>query len=234
MKKIVFLLLILFCLNGYSQGYDYPIKFGTEEYKALKTYKEIVNNFQIPENVIEQMTTDELLESYIFYPLLLNAFAFSNLESGLKKVSERFNAYNELQNRNDLSEKVLKRLLEIDFSKSYKKDSINMKDKETFRYSLFEVYVSQNNFLDKFKKEDLIKILKSSCKSYSDKKSKETFMKYTSGYLSINILDKLNTDIWELNKRNYKAIEKYHKDVFSPNSEELDSLMNFILTLKFD
>ena len=51
------------------KGYRYPIIPGTESWNALRNHQQMVDACQIPEDVISKMTTSELNETIIAYPL---------------------------------------------------------------------------------------------------------------------------------------------------------------------
>jgi hypothetical protein len=45
--------------------YDYPIRPGAEEWKALYSFNDMLEACQIPENVLESMSTSALVETVL-------------------------------------------------------------------------------------------------------------------------------------------------------------------------
>lgn len=74
-----------------SSVYNYPIKPGTDEWKALKTHKEMLAACQIPQNILNNMTTEALVESCLDYPLFSDILAYNETQNGFSKIASRFN-----------------------------------------------------------------------------------------------------------------------------------------------
>ncbi|MBR3507922.1 MAG: hypothetical protein IKO03_03910 [Lachnospiraceae bacterium] len=115
-KRIAMMLsyiLILFCMlqnsvvhaNGADIGkitepYDYPIKPGTEEWRALPSVVERREACEIPQEVLGRMTTDALAESVITYPFLIDALGcFGSFETGINWIATYFSGIDELLSR---------------------------------------------------------------------------------------------------------------------------------------
>jgi hypothetical protein len=84
-----------------SGAYDYPIKPGTDEWKALGSHEEMLKACQIPEELLHRMSTAALVETVLNYPLSVDWWAYDSTEIGIKHVSGQFNGLSELLSRND-------------------------------------------------------------------------------------------------------------------------------------
>jgi hypothetical protein len=89
--------------------WDYPVKPGTAEWKQFQSNEEMVRACQIPEDVLTYITTEELADICLQYPLLYDVFAFNGLSDGLDKLFSDFNGIRELYKRNDVSSNLIKR-----------------------------------------------------------------------------------------------------------------------------
>jgi hypothetical protein len=112
MKKTSLFILVLFVANiAFAQGkkivWDYPVKPGTEEWKKLASNEEKVNACQIPENVLSNISTEDLLELTLKYPLLNDIHAFNNINDGISKLLQDFNGIRELFKRKNIAENIL-------------------------------------------------------------------------------------------------------------------------------
>ena len=88
---------------GYTinEPYDYPIKPGTDEWFKIEDHVEKVKMLQIPQDVLEKMTTEALVESVVNYPYLLDMLAFATQKLGYEAVRDGFNGLQELERRPD-------------------------------------------------------------------------------------------------------------------------------------
>jgi len=81
--------------------WDYPIKPGTEAWRALLTRDEMLKVSQIPDEILKTMTTKDLVVSCINFPLRADFFAHNNMLSGVKRIAAEFNGLQELFARKD-------------------------------------------------------------------------------------------------------------------------------------
>lgn len=70
-----------------SKSFDYPIKLETKEWKKLKSHEEQINVCQIADDKVQSMETNQLIETVLDYPLLVDIFAYDTFEEGIKAVS---------------------------------------------------------------------------------------------------------------------------------------------------
>lgn len=103
---------------------------------------------QIPDSVLCQIPTEELVEVCMEYPLLFDAFAFDTPLKGLKVVASRFNGLQELMKRSDNCFCVFnylkdKDIREVDFTGL----SLEEEGRTTLLYMLCEYLLSFDNIL---------------------------------------------------------------------------------------
>ena len=83
--------------------WDYPVKPGTEEWKKFRRTEEMVRACQIPEKILSSLSTEDLTDLCLRYPLLADFFAFQNTNEGLDILFSSFNGIRELYKRKDVS-----------------------------------------------------------------------------------------------------------------------------------
>ncbi len=130
-----------------SKAYDFPIKPGTKEWTNLKNNKQKVDICQIPNEQLKLLSTSELLESCLNYPLLPDIFAFNNIQDGFEKFKMDFNGINELFVRNDISNVLIsmyKSLSPLDYNDNL---SLIRKGEFSVNISLIEIFCSQHEVL---------------------------------------------------------------------------------------
>jgi hypothetical protein len=241
MNKILFSMLLLsFSLFALGQSsaskktWDYPIKPGMEAWKSFKTSREKIAVCQIPENVISAISTKDLAEICMQYPLLYDIYAFENLGMGLEKLYNDFNGVRELCQRGH----GLQHLLTLykakfrDISVLYTPATDIERGQFTFYTSAIEALASlwlSKNPLDKVVPKGLLKQLMI---GYEIKrKHKETFggIGYrTSFYARAHALIDMKADIKNLphRKRNSAFTSGY---VDEQSAQILDELSNDLI-----
>lgn len=110
MKKhflIIILCLGVYALKAQSSTWDYPIKPGSPEWATLLDHNDMVDVCQIPENVLASLSTEDLLELCLNYPLKIDLFSYNSILEGINKVANQFNGLQELLNRTDNAQHLL-------------------------------------------------------------------------------------------------------------------------------
>ncbi len=91
-----------------SQGtYQYPVTVFDDNWKEYYSTSEKYAACQIPEEILTSLSTKELLELVIDFPLLINIYAYDSCEEGIREVAKYFNGMNELLERDDCLDTVL-------------------------------------------------------------------------------------------------------------------------------
>lgn len=103
--------------GGYTidEPYEYPVVPGTEEWVALDTFEEKLELSQIPDEILQEMTTAALIKTVMDYPLAASLFAHDTPDDPLRSynvVKGEFNGLAELDQRlNENPEEVFENLL---------------------------------------------------------------------------------------------------------------------------
>ncbi|MBO5237856.1 MAG: hypothetical protein J6B50_03670 [Lachnospiraceae bacterium] len=95
-------------------SYEFPIDQYDDEWYALDSAVEMREVTQIPEALLDVISTEELINLIIKYPLLCDMKAYSTLEEGYYVVKERFNGIQELVAREDAYSELLKAYVAFD------------------------------------------------------------------------------------------------------------------------
>ena len=125
--------------------WDYPMKPDMDEWKTFQTYEEMVKSCQIPENILFLLSTEDLTEICLQYPLLYCVFAFNFLSDGLDKMFTDFNGIRELYARKDASYSLMSRYVQKIQSFSFLDEAHSEVDKGLFIISIsaLEALLSQ-------------------------------------------------------------------------------------------
>lgn len=118
------------------------------QWESFETHDQKLAACQIPDSVLSQIPTKELVEVCMEYPLLFDAFAFDTPLKGLKIVASRFNGFQELMKRSDNCLCIFnylknKDIREVDFTGL----SLEEEGRITLLYMLCEYLLSFDNIL---------------------------------------------------------------------------------------
>jgi len=130
-KKLIIIIVVSFLISGcYNQKldsdqdsfdndltvkaagelpWDFPVKPGTEGWKQFKTRQEMVDACQIPAHLLSSLSTSDLTDICLGYPLLNNFVDYNGWNNGLDVLFEDFNGVRELFKREDASKELVKR-----------------------------------------------------------------------------------------------------------------------------
>ena len=107
MKKtfLFFISLVAFCLNAQTESgdalWDYPIKPGMPEWAGFTTGVQKWDACQILDNIMEALSTKDLVKICLNFPLFFDFTAANDERSGAAFVIKRFNGLSELSKRKD-------------------------------------------------------------------------------------------------------------------------------------
>lgn len=83
-----------------NRAYQYPYATDSEEWKAL-TRPERVAVSQIPEDILQDMSTKSLIDAVLAYPMRADLFVINTYRQGFLKVYSEFNGLQELVGREE-------------------------------------------------------------------------------------------------------------------------------------
>ncbi|MDR2911116.1 MAG: hypothetical protein LBV47_07120, partial [Bacteroidales bacterium] len=84
-----------------ESGWDYPVKPGTEEWASFTTGEQMLKACQIPQSILETLSTKELAEICMNYPLFFEYIFIDDEREGINIMIENFNGLKELSKRPD-------------------------------------------------------------------------------------------------------------------------------------
>ena len=140
-----------------ADSYNYPVVPGMDEWANFQTTEEMLDACQVPKDVLEQMSTQAVVQAILDIPFLLDLFAgwsyqfhFEIMFTDLVHPKAN-NAYIELSKRNDAGKALLDRLLLTD---PLPHRSLH------FESQMVELLLSQTNFLSQVKEhaDDIVRL----------------------------------------------------------------------------
>jgi hypothetical protein len=138
-----------------SGPYEFPIKPGSEEWKAFTTINQMVEACQIPQSLLRSMTTADLLETCLEYPIYIDLLAFDNKQRGFEHITAGFNGLQELLKRNDVGTAAVEKYRTLD------PDAVDDATKWHYSKQFFylEILLAQDTVITKLSKNERIQLL---------------------------------------------------------------------------
>ena len=171
-------------LNAQTATWDYPVKPGTPEWTTFETHDQMLEAIQIPESILRALTTKELVEICLNYPLYGDIFAYNSLQDGFRSnVSKNFNGIQELFRRKDNAQCLLNVLKNYDLLtlESREHASTDLKIGESiWKHSFLEVLMSQESVLTNANAEQQREIAVLSARNMLIKERREQVYGYQS------------------------------------------------------
>lgn len=87
-------------------GYRYPSLPGMTTW-AYGNHADMVKACRIPDEVLSGMSTENLVQTVLFYPLFLDVLAYDSMDMGYNAIKQSFNGLSELCKRTDRNEALL-------------------------------------------------------------------------------------------------------------------------------
>ncbi|MCX2739150.1 hypothetical protein [Pontibacter anaerobius] len=150
--------------------YSYPVLPGTPEWAKLQTGEEMYAVTQLPDSVMQAISTEGLVETCYTYPLRLNMTAWPTYQLGVESIMGIFNGFQELSRRSDASAALLARYEHMNPACYSGLTSETEVGRYTLDYALFEAVLAQEVFLFQFSAEQKNRLLKHALNNYAEKK----------------------------------------------------------------
>lgn len=150
--------------------YTYPIVPGTPEWAELETGEQKYAVTQLPDSVLQTISTEGLVETILSYPLLLNMIAWPTYQRGVESIINRFNGFQELSRREDAAAALLARYEHMNPACYSGLESEAKIGAYTNNYALFEAVLAQEIYLRTFSAVQKDRLLRLALSDYAEKK----------------------------------------------------------------
>ncbi len=129
--------------------YEYPIVPGTSEWAELEDFPSKIEACQIPENILNNISTEALVETVLNYPLFKIYFSYdkATLYDWYKNI---FNGIQELETREDAGNYLLNFYQQENYRKN-RKSTQKQEDKSTY----CEILLSEEKYLENLSENQL-------------------------------------------------------------------------------
>ncbi|MCL5267033.1 MAG: hypothetical protein M1469_02885 [Bacteroidetes bacterium] len=205
-------LLNLAAAQGRGTAYQWPIKPGTADWKALQTHDEMLAVLQIPVDILEKMSTEDLVETCLNYPLFPDVWAFNSFQEGVDKAIAGFNGFRELIARAGAGKPLSERYQQIDLADLDNKKTYNEQGDFIMHMCKLGTLLSQYAVLQNMSRSDRIALLRNSL--YKNKvilaDGRYSVFGYESNlFLAVRILSVENSDLFNKKLEEDKDFKRF-------------------------
>jgi hypothetical protein len=144
---------------SHAKSYQYPTLIGSQEWKKFKSLNEKSSACQIPDQVLDTISTEGLIWTCLNYPMFSNIFAFNDLQTGFNSVNSYFNGIEELYSRDNSIKELLSLFYRINPDEF--KNEWTPEDKGGFALLLiwFELLISEHVMIANLSNNDADKAI---------------------------------------------------------------------------
>lgn len=136
--------------------YEFPVKPGTPAWRAIKTNAELNKVLQIPENILKNMNTKDLLYTCMQYPRFIDMWSYDGYKKGFMQIRKNFNGFEELLKRKDAWYELINYLDLMNPSEYKNKTEKNF---SSLKFIELEMIIAQDEIINMISKEERIKLL---------------------------------------------------------------------------
>jgi hypothetical protein len=213
--------------TGNQDGYIYPVKPGTEQWKKLKSDAERTAACQIPTDTLKKMSTRGVVDSCLALPLIGDILTYDNLEQGFLAMVSKFYVFQELLARKDNGKTLLMIYQQTAPGKIREKIQKNgTKDWPLIRYFLIEVFLSRQEVIENLSVSERDELLYLAYSTYNLKKREPGTYGYMSGIACLAIIKRV------MQKEGFLSLdtEAEKRDIYRPYAGIRETHIPFILS----
>ena len=190
----------MWCSNGVTA---YPVTPENEEWEKFQTHDEMISACNVPDVLLKNLATSELVELMLNYPLLGDIILYDNPKTGFKIMSQTCNILSELLDREDgvtelldaysnfeiedtsIPEYILEDITEGQLTvadcleNNSAKQGIELEGKNLIQDVFFEAALASDDVSEKLSADEKLILMDEIREKTLDKKNSEIYSAYT-------------------------------------------------------
>jgi hypothetical protein len=186
---------------------------------------------QIPEAILKNMSTDDLIETCLSYPLYGDIFAFDEFQVGFESVTSGFNGLQELLRRKDAGVKLIEKYRQMDPCAIDESWSLDDKGEYAAKYYSIEILLAQNDIVINLSKEqEKLLILECIKKAQTKSKYPEIYGILSFGNIALvtgRIMLKDNFLPFTKEVLTDEKLRAFLKDAYAPNANLVNKILDY-------
>jgi len=178
MKKIIPLLLIIMPLISSAQEevtWDFPVKPGTNEWNNIKTEKQRISVMQIPEDVLNRMSSKVLIDACVNFPLFGYYSAFNTPQEGFNIMFSRFNIFNKLCEKDSIGQYLIEIYKDAGMDGWETMDNKFNSEFWTLKLEYIEYLIAQKEVISRLSHREKVELLNIAKTKLIQKRARQSF-----------------------------------------------------------
>jgi hypothetical protein len=232
--KRFFVILLFFPLLLTAQTeevtWNYPVHPGTEEWKQLNSFSERLDAFNIPDSILAEITTENLVKTCLKYPWWILITSRDNNQTGYDYLKSVFNGFQELEKRKDAGKELLKIYKQLNPGKRLELKTLVEKGRFSYQLVLIETILSQPDILKNLSAQDLSQLLGVAISIFRDKSNPTNnyslYSLSSTGLLQGRILEKYENGNFFKIKEEFPRLEEFIIGGITDNRKMLIRIYN--------
>jgi len=208
--------------------WDYPVRYGTPEWETLNTFQERLNAFNIPDEIIKNISTEELVKVCLSYPWWGLIDAYNDRRTGFGIIVGYFNGFRELFRRTDAATQLLKEYDKMDPLAVDPEWTDLQKGLYCFQFEKIEMFLSKKPMIRQLDEEGVRRLTETVLSKYQKKRMlPEIYSLYNLSptvAVCLNIIEKENSEL--LNNR--YDVNMFRNTVMSNDIRFLDAMVELL------
>lgn len=159
-------------VNGQNQSrvFNFPVKPGKVEWQKLTTYEGRLNAYNIPDKLLQNMNTADLLQTCLNYPEFRLIMTRNSLQQGYDYLLTIFNGFRELEKRKDAGKELIKVYKQLNPADIISYETPVKRGGFSFQFTYIEIILAQRNIISNLDNADKQDIVKTTISNYQAKK----------------------------------------------------------------
>lgn len=137
--------------TGLTPAEQYAAYVDSLDWPSYDNHIDMVNAAQIPTHILNQMSTEDLVEAFLLYPLRYDLIVWNSYRQGFDAVKSQFNGLEELVNREDGAQKLLEKMQSIPVVMS----TANIDHEQYMRPLYLDVLLAQPEFMNQLSEQEI-------------------------------------------------------------------------------
>ena len=206
----------------------YRVLPGTSEWKSLESGDEMFQVSQLPESMLRELSTEELVDACMQFPLAYDFLLANDERYTTSFAIHNFNGLAELSKRNDGIIELLKVYRSMPYSEEATRDSGIYR---VFAFSLgyIELILADPSFIDKMSEEELYSLRVIALDRYQEKIDHLGYMNLSDIRRSLLVLAEIELKTSSLSGNDLEIIKKFQKNYMFSDDELLEEVSRVLI-----
>lgn len=232
MRKTIILLIVftLTSLNLYAQNSSFTFPEVSNEGQIMSIGSRL-NQMQVPEDVLNKMSTIELLDICLDFPYIIDIFFYDNLQKGYENLKKEFNGYEELTKRSDVEEVILNKYGNLHKEIECVNNLSQIEQGEfSIKWFVFEMMISQDWFLNNLNQNKEKDLLATCIRNKQIKENNQHIFSSVNEIPTHLLLIKKalhDPEVYQIDEDNKKELIEFVKRPFALNDTIIQSVQVF-------